>query len=278
MLAAEDADPADEPAQGPTPAARAAAPSPGAVPPSSTGNGAGPGAVLWDMDGTLVDSEKLWDISLHELAHYLGGELSAPTRAAMVGSSMWRTLRMMFDEVGLRHRRDAMEDAARWLSRRTGELFRAGLPWRPGAVRALRMVRASGLATALVTSTERALVELALDRIGREFFDVTVCGDEVAATKPAPDPYLMASAKLGVEPRRCLAVEDSPTGAASATAAGCPVLVVPCEVAVPADPRRVHRDSLVGLTEAELRAAWARASINHWSTRTVRSAATPVDQ
>jgi HAD superfamily hydrolase (TIGR01509 family) len=244
-----------------TAAGEEAAGDPAGIPSANPGGSDGHGlqAVLWDMDGTLVDSEKLWDVSLAELARYLGGELSAATRAAMVGSSMWRTLDMMFDEVGLEHRPDAMADAAHWLSRRTQELFRAGLPWRPGALEALRTARASGLGTALVTSTERALVEQALDSIGREFFDVTVCGDEVPATKPAPDPYLIAAAALGHHPAECLAVEDSPTGAAAATAAGCPVLVVPSEVPVPAAPGRVHRDSLVGLTEAELRVLWARA-------------------
>jgi HAD superfamily hydrolase (TIGR01509 family) len=231
------------------------------------------------MDGTLVDSEKLWDISLAELARHLGGELSVATREAMVGSSMWRTLDMMFDEVGLAHRPETMEEAARWLSRRTEELFRSGLPWRPGALEALRTVRASGLATALVTSTERALVELALESIGREHFDVVVCGDEVPATKPAPDPYLIAAAKLGVEPGRCLAIEDSPTGAASATAAGCAVLVVPNEVPVPTGPGRVQRETLGELTESELRELWARAAAgNHWSPESVRSAVPLRDQ
>ncbi|MDT7592298.1 MAG: hypothetical protein QOH45_1829, partial [Pseudonocardiales bacterium] len=91
-----------------------------------------------------------------------------------------------FDEVGLEHRPEAMQDAAHWLTSRTAQLFHNGLPWRPGALAALRLVRASGLATALVTSTERRLVEQALDSIGREFFDQTVSGDEVPATKPAP--------------------------------------------------------------------------------------------
>lgn len=221
---------------------------------------AGLAAVLWDMDGTLVDSEKLWDVSLHGLADHLGGELAQPVRDAMVGSSMWRTMEMMFDHLGLEHRPEAMADAARWLRERTEELFVRGLPWRPGAPEALRLVRGTGLATALVTSTERALVECALDSIGREHFDVVVCGDEVPATKPAPDPYLIAAAKLGVAPSDCVAVEDSPTGAASAEAAGCAVLVVPSEVPVPPGPARTHRDGLRGLTEAELRQAWALAS------------------
>jgi HAD superfamily hydrolase (TIGR01509 family) len=239
----------------------------------------GPSAVLWDMDGTLVDSERLWDISLDGLARHLGGELGAPARAAMVGSSLWRTLDMMFDEVGLERRPEAMEEAADWLTRRTEELFRAGLPWRPGAREALRTVRDSGLATALVTSTERALVEVALDSIGREYFDVTVCGDEVPATKPAPDPYLVAADKLGVDIGRCVAVEDSPTGAASATAAGAAVLVVPSEVPVPDGPGRERRTTLVGLTVPDLQRLWARSLVgDHWSTPDGRSTEGASDQ
>ncbi len=215
-------------------------------------------AVLWDMDGTLVDSEKLWDVSLAELARHLGGVLSAATRAAMVGGSKDSTVRMVFDEVGLDPDPAAMDDAGRWLSGRTAELFAAGLEWRPGAPQALRTVRATGLATALVTSTERALAERALDWIGHEHFDVTVCGDEVTATKPAPDPYLMAAGQLGVDPTRCLVVEDSPAGVAAGVAAGCVVLVVPSEVEVPAGHRRIPRDGLVGLTAEELVSAWSR--------------------
>ncbi|MGQ0479552.1 MAG: HAD family hydrolase [Pseudonocardia sp.] len=233
-------------------------------------------AVLWDMDGTLVDSEKLWDVSLGELAVHLGGELSDITRAAMVGGAMNRTLAMMFEEVGAAATPDALADAARWLTERTGQLFGAELPWRPGAPEALRMVRAAGLATALVTSTERVLTERALDSIGRGYFDVVVCGDEVTATKPAPQPYSRAAALLGVDPRRCVAVEDSPTGAAAAAAAGCAVLVVPNDVVVAPGPGRLLRDGLVGLTVDELagvlRGAWGD---DHWSRRTAHSAGPP---
>lgn len=205
-------------------------------------------AVLWDMDGTLVDSEKLWTVALDELAAKLGGTLSARTRAALVGSNMDATMRAMFAEVGLPPEPAAMAEETAWLDRRTAELFAGGLEWRPGARDALRAVRAAGLPAALVTSTERALTEIALDSIGREFFDVTVCGDEVdGQNKPLPTPYRKAAALLGVDPADCVAVEDSPTGTASAVAAGCTVLVVPAEVPVPPGERRVLRDSLLGV-------------------------------
>jgi beta-phosphoglucomutase-like phosphatase (HAD superfamily) len=118
------------------------------------------------------------------------------------------------------------------------------------------MARVAGLNTALVTSTQRGLTERALDWIGREHFDVVVCGDEVDEPKPAPDPYLRAAELLGLPPWRCVAVEDSPTGSTAAQAAGCAVLVVPNDVDVPSGPRRVRRDSLVGLTAEELTKVW----------------------
>jgi HAD superfamily hydrolase (TIGR01509 family) len=211
-------------------------------------------AVLWDMDGTLLDSEKLWDVPLFEFVEKLGGTLSLETRHAMVGTSVPKTMAMLFAEVGVHApTEEEVRDGAAWILRRTEEVFRAGLPWRPGAQAALRAVRASGVPMALVTSTERGLTEVALDTIGRDLFDVTVCGDEVdGQNKPLPEPYLRAARLLGVDPARCVAVEDSPTGAASAEAAGCAVLVVPCDVPVPEGGRRVFRDSLVGVDLATL--------------------------
>ena len=222
-------------------------------------SGSGPAAVLWDMDGTLVDSEKVWTISLADTAQWLGGELSTEAREAMVGSNMARSLALMFDDLGLDRDPERIAQAGRYLTDRTGELFAAGLEWRPGALDALRMVRAAGWPTALVTNTLRTLTEKALDSIGREHFTVTVCGDEVPHGKPDPDPYLRAAELLGVAARSCLAVEDSPTGATAAERAGCAVLVVPCDVAVAAGPRRVHRGSLLGLTPEDLKVSYAQA-------------------
>ena len=219
----------------------------------------GPAAVLWDMDGTLVDSEKVWTVSLADTARWLGGELSQAARDDMVGSNMPRTLVIMFDDLGLPRDAERIAGAEAFLTRRTEELFADGLEWRPGALEALRTVRAAGWPTALVTNTGRALTELALDGIGREHFTVTVCGDEVPRGKPDPDPYLRAAELLGVAAGECLAVEDSPTGALAAQRAGAVVLVVPCEVPVPTGPGRVHRSSLVGLTARDVRLDYSQA-------------------
>ncbi|MBA2308597.1 MAG: HAD family phosphatase [Pseudonocardiales bacterium] len=217
-----------------------------------------PAAVLWDMDGTLVDSERLWDVSLAELAVSLGGQLSPSTRTAMVGTDMATTLRMMFDEVGREATPAAVAAAWDELTERTARLFATDIPWLPGAAAALADVCTAGLPAALVTSTTRDLTELALDTIGRQFFDATVCGDEVRHTKPHPEPYLRAAALLGVDAADCVAVEDSPNGATSAEAAGCTVVVVASEVSVPDGPRRIAVPSLVGVGSAELATAYHR--------------------
>jgi HAD superfamily hydrolase (TIGR01509 family) len=173
----------------------------------------------------------------------------------MVGSNVLTTMALLFAEVGIEPTPAELEDGAAWIARRTEEVFRAGLPWRPGAREALRAVRASGVPMALVTSTERALTEVALDTIGRDLFDVTVCGDEVDGhNKPLPEPYLRAARLLGVDPTACVAIEDSPTGVASAVGAGCTVLVVPCDVPVEAGERRIFRESLIGVDLALLSA------------------------
>jgi len=220
---------------------------------------AGPDAVLWDMDGTLVDSEKLWTTSLHDTARWLGGALSPAAREAVVGGDMPRTLATLFDDLGLPHDAERMAAAERFLNDRTAELFGGGLSWRPGAQEALRLLDHLGWPTALVTNTERALTEAALDSIGREHFAVSVCADEVPFGKPDPDLYLRAAELLGVAPARCLAIEDSPSGALAAQRAGAAVLVVPCDVPVPGGPGRVLRPSLVGLTRADLQASYAEA-------------------
>ena len=220
---------------------------------------AGPDAVLCDMDGTLVDSEKLWTTSLHDTARWLGGALSPAAREAVVGGDMPRTLATLFDDLGLPHDAERMAAAERFLNDRTAELFAGGLSWRPGAQEALRLLDHLGWPTALVTNTERALTEAALDSIGREHFAVSVCADEVPFGKPDPDLYLRAAELLGVAPARCLAIEDSPSGALAAERASAAVLVVPCDVPVPGGPGRVLRPSLVGLTRADLQAGYAEA-------------------
>lgn len=213
-------------------------------------------AVLWDMDGTIIDSEKLWDVAINELYARHDRVLDPDIRDSTVGGSADGVIRIVFDDLGLDPDPAHMTDVADWMHDRVGELFGTGLPWCPGARELLDALQAADVPMALVTNTRRALTENALNSIGRHYFSVTVCGDEVDHGKPAPDVYLRAAELLGFAVTDCLAIEDSVTGSDAAEAAGCPVLVVPNEVEVPVSARRTFAGTLVGLTVAELRSTY----------------------
>lgn len=208
-------------------------------------------AVLFDMDGTLTDSEKLWTIALDRTAADLGGRLSTKSRRAMVGHNLIDSITMLLADIGSD---SAPAAAAELLTGHMKNLFTLPMPWRPGADNLLQAVRKAGIATALVTATDRSLVALALDTLGHNTFDAVVCGDEVRRNKPDPEPYQRAMKLLDVPVRECVAVEDSPNGSLSALRAGLPVLVVPSEVEVPPAAGLTFADSLTDVSVDTLRA------------------------
>ncbi len=205
--------------------------------------------MLFDMDGTLLDSEKVWALALHDLAAELGGELSSAARAQMVGGSMGSSTAILHDDLGI----DAdPETSSAYLTERMAELFATDLEWKPGARDLLVAVRDAGLPAVLVTATHRRLTDIALGFMGRELFTASVCGDEVGRSKPDPESYLRAASLAGATPSTCIAIEDSITGVASARAAGCVVIAVPSEVAVPPTSGVTIIHSLVGVGVDEL--------------------------
>jgi len=198
--------------------------------------------VLFDMDGTLVDSEKLWDVGLTELAAEYGGTLSAQARTRMVGTNMIQSMTILHDDLGQPWRDP--QTSVDLLEKRVKELFATGLVWRPGAAELLARLRAAEVPMALVTATHRHLTEVALETLGPENFGAVVCGDDLDHAKPHPLPYLTAAALLGVEVQRCVAIEDSPNGITSALAAGAVVVAVPCDVDLSHLTGVTHVDSL----------------------------------
>jgi HAD superfamily hydrolase (TIGR01509 family) len=208
-------------------------------------------AVLFDMDGLLVDSEPVWSVAEAEIMEWLGGPWNLDVKAKCVGRRVDESCRILVDVAG------SSIDPADVLTRLVGrmcDLFREHLPLLPGALDLVDAVRTAGLPTALVSSSYRALVDAALESLGAGRFDVTVAGDEVGRAKPDPEPYLTAAAALGAHPADCVVVEDSLAGALSGAAAGCPVLVVPNVVAVPAAPGRTLAASLAEIGVADLAA------------------------
>ncbi|MCP2342631.1 HAD family hydrolase [Actinomadura rupiterrae] len=218
------------------------------------GAGQVPQAVLFDMDGTLIDSERLWYETETEVMERLGGEWTPDDQAKLIGGNLAVASDYMVRRAGT----DVpAEQVGRWLMAGMLDRMRTNVPMLPGAKELLVGVRAAGFPTALVTSTHRALLEPALDGIGRDHFDLTLAGDEVSRTKPDPEPYLTACARLGADPARCVVLEDSPNGLASAEAAGCRTVAVPGFVVIGDAPGRTRVASLAEVDVPFLRSLFA---------------------
>jgi HAD superfamily hydrolase (TIGR01509 family) len=208
-------------------------------------------AVLFDMDGLLVDTEPLWFEAETEVMERLGGPWTTQDQAALLGGSMERSVGYLLARATTPAPPAAVE---RWLMEGMLAGAKAGrVTVLPGARELLAEVAAAGLPYALVTSSLRPFVEAVLAATGFRF-PVIVCGDDVPVTKPDPAPYQLAAKLLDVEPGRCAALEDSPNGVASATAAGCLVVAVPSFVAVPAAPGRLVVSSLTDVSLGNVRA------------------------
>lgn len=202
-----------------------------------------PAAVLFDMDGLLVDTERTWFAVETEVMTALGCPWGPEHQAALVGGPMEHSAQYMLDLSG-RADVSVQEVSRSLLDGMVTHLRRDPVEWMPGARRLLETVRGSGTPRALVSSSARVLVDAVLDALGREHFDVTVSGDDVVRTKPEPDPYLLAAELLGVAASACVAIEDSRPGATSARAAGCVTIVVPSVTPVPDDIADLQVSSL----------------------------------
>ncbi|GAA2592002.1 HAD family phosphatase [Actinomadura fulvescens] len=198
-------------------------------------------AVLADMDGTLIDSERLWLEVETEVMARLGGTWSEADQRHLVGGSLAVASAYMVAKTGT-----GVPEAqvGRWMLDGMIELLSTHVPLLPGAKELLCGLREAGIPVALVTSSHRALTEPVLDAIGRDLFAATVVGDEVTHTKPHPEPYLTAAGLLGADPARCVAIEDSPNGLNSAEAAGCATVAVPGVLPAPPGQRRTVVGSL----------------------------------
>ncbi|WP_432023562.1 HAD family hydrolase [Streptomyces parvus] len=194
-----------------------------------------PAAVLFDMDGTLVDTEVLWWETAHEVAAGLGHRLTDADAPEVVGRAVADTAAHLIAVTG--GTADGLVDVAAEL---TGSFHRrvdAGAPLRPGAAALLAALERHRVPFALVSASPRSVVDAVVTGALAEVpFAFTLSADDTVRTKPHPDPYMAAATRFGVPASACVAVEDSPDGTASAHAAGCAVLVVPS--LLPVDPAR----------------------------------------
>ena len=200
-------------------------------------------AVVFDMDGVLVDTEHLWDEVREALTEEWGGRYTPEAQEAMMGMSSPEWSRYLHEVVGLREPPEVInaEVVRRMLAR-----YEVDLPVVPGAVDAVRRLAEAGYRLALASSSNRELIDTVLRRLGvTELFEVTVSSEEVARGKPTPDVYLETAARLGIDPARCVAVEDSASGIRSAHAAGMRVIAYPNRHYPPADEALGLADTVV---------------------------------
>lgn len=204
------------------------------------------------MDGTLLDTEPLWTVAMERFAEKLGITLTPELRSATMGNSSIDALTKVYEAARVPESgRDVDGDEA-WMVQQVLEMFAEGLRWRPGALAALDLIAQAEIPMVLVTNTIREVTDTMLDTLGRDRFVATVCGDEVAAGKPEPHIYRRAAQLVGRPIGECLAVEDSPVGAAATHAAGVRAIIVPSAVPVRARPTFTFRESLEGLTLDDL--------------------------
>jgi HAD superfamily hydrolase (TIGR01509 family) len=206
-------------------------------------------AVLWDMDGTLVDTEPYWLEAERGIVEAHGGVWSDEDSQAVIGSAMMHSAQYIREKGGV-------DLPPEWIVEQLLDsvVCRVGreTPWRPGARELLADLRSRHVPCALVTMSYERLVAPVLAQLPKGSFDVVVTGDSVERGKPHPEPYLHAAGLLGVDPARCLAIEDSNTGTQSAEAAGCLVLVVENHVTVEPGERRVFLPTLAGVAADDL--------------------------
>ncbi|MFD7691820.1 HAD family hydrolase [Streptomyces sp. NPDC059374] len=215
-----------------------------------TADGSALQAVLLDMDGTLVDSEGFWwDVEV-EVFGSLGHTLDDTWRHVVVGGPMTRSAGFLIEATGADI---GLDELTVLLNQGFEDRIDHSLPLMPGAARLLAELSEHRIPTALVSASHRRIIDRVLTTLGPQHFALTVAGDEVARTKPHPDPYLLAAAGLGADPARCAVVEDTATGVAAAEAAGCQVVAVPSIAPIAPAARRTVVPSLEHVDLAFLR-------------------------
>jgi HAD superfamily hydrolase (TIGR01509 family) len=188
-------------------------------------------AVVFDLDGVLVQSEELWDKARRELAEEHGIEWPDDATDAMMGMSSKEWSQYVHDEVGVPLE---PEEINRKVLERLEQRYRTDLPWIPGAQEAVRRIGAE-FPLGLATSSNREIIDIVVEVGGfGDLLEVTVSSEEVERGKPAPDVYLEATSRIGADPRKTAAVEDSTNGLLAAYAAGMRVIAIPNDAHPPA--------------------------------------------
>lgn len=210
-----------------------------------------PHAVLWDMDGTLIDSEPYWLASESEFASSRNSSWGPEDGLGVIGMSLYESSKLLKARVGTDlEPQEIIDEITNGVLARLDQ----SIPWRPGARELLMLLRENSIKTALVTGSMHRMAKRVADAIGFDAFDLIIGGDDVSKGKPHPEAYLNAASILGVDPTNCVAFEDSLTGITAAEAAGTKAVGIAHIVEIPAKPGRILWPTLVGVTLEDLKA------------------------
>jgi HAD superfamily hydrolase (TIGR01509 family) len=212
-----------------------------------------PFAVLWDMDGTLIDSEPYWQESEIALAADHNSAWSEDDSLSLIGKSLYDSSALLKDRFSSELHPHEIIDR---LTSHVVSRLETKILWRPGAMELLFQLREAGVKTALVTMSMRRMALAVANSVGFDAFDFVVAGDDVTFGKPHPEAYQTAASQLGVSVEHCIALEDSPTGLASAEAAGIRTLAIENLVTLPPAPNRTVVRTLEGIDLTRLRAIY----------------------
>ena len=211
-------------------------------------------AVLWDMDGTLVDTEPYWLKSEQAFAERHDAHWELGDVEQFIGFSLYDTADILRKKFNLQDYTD--QQIVDELTNGVVEQIEDKLPFRPGALELLNELREKGIPTALVTMSMSDMAKSVVSRIPFKAFDVVLGGDQVQFGKPHPEPYIRAAEKLGLRPSECVALEDSKTGLTSAETAGTVAIGIPHIAKIPEQTGRILIDSLEGMTVAKLQSIY----------------------
>ncbi|MHB1289314.1 HAD family hydrolase [Georgenia sp.] len=204
-----------------------------------------PDAVLWDMDGTLVDTEPYWMASEAAVVSRHGGTWTHEQGLQLVGNDLLVSARIIREQTGIAR---SLEEIIEEIIGGVVDRVRTdGAPWRPGALELLAALRDAAVPCALVTMSYAVLADTVVEQVPPGTFAAVVTGDQVTHGKPDPEPYLAAAQHLGVDAHRCVAIEDSTVGVAAALASGARTIAVPLMVPIEPQPGLNRLRSLDGV-------------------------------
>ena len=212
-----------------------------------------PQAVLWDLDGTIVDSEPYWLLSEQRLVEEFGGTWSEADGFALIGAGLTNAAEHL-QKCGVDMPVDAI---VKRMVDEVDEMNAKQVPWRPGALELIRSIHDAGIPQVIVTMSYRTTAQFVADEVG--LFAGVICGEDVTHSKPHPEPYQMGAALVGASPRDCVAMEDSIPGNESAVAAGAVTIALPLHVPIPESENYTIWQTMVGRDVSHIREVFAKA-------------------